>query len=60
MKNNYSVQNDISDSLMEEIKAALVSVKTFGSVEIFIQKGNVTQITVRKIKKTTQSTSLSA
>ena len=59
MKNNYSIQNDISDTLLEEIKVALQSVKTFGSVEIFIQKGSVTQITVRKIQKTTQSTSLS-
>lgn len=58
MNNNYSIQN-ISDTLMEEIKSALQSVKTFGSVEIFIQKGLVTQITVRKIQKTAQSTPLS-
>ncbi len=51
MNNNYSVQN-ISNELLEEIKNALVSVSNFGSVEIFVQQGNVTQITVRKIKKT--------
>lgn len=50
---NYSIKN-ISDSLMGEIKGALQSVKAFGSVEIYIQNGTVTQITVRNIKKTTK------
>lgn len=47
---DYSVQ-DISEALLEEIKTALYSVKQYGSVEIFIQKGCVTQITARKISK---------
>jgi hypothetical protein len=50
MNNNYSVQK-MSDELLDEIKNALESVKNFGSVEIYIQKGFVTQITVRKIRK---------
>ncbi len=50
---NYSNKN-ISESLMTEVKSALQSVKSFGSVEIYIQKGTVTQITVRNIKKTTK------
>lgn len=54
MKNDFSVQQ-ISDTLLSEIKDALKSVKHFGSVEIYIQKGLVTQITVRKIKKTTNT-----
>jgi len=37
---------------MAEIRSALNSVKAFGSVEVYIQKGVVTQITVRNIKKT--------
>ena len=37
---------------MSEVKSALQSVKTYGSVEIYIQNGIVTQITVRNIKKT--------
>jgi len=50
---NYSTKN-ISDSLMLELKNALQSVKTYGSVEIYIQKATVTQITVRNIKKTSK------
>jgi len=42
----------ISHSVVEEITSALKSVRHFGSVEIYIQKGVVTQITVRNIKKT--------
>lgn len=38
--------------LVIEITKALKSVQGFGSVEIYVQNGNVTQITVRKIKKT--------
>lgn len=48
--NDYSV-HDISDVLIDEIKSALKNVKTYGSVEIYVQKGCVTQITVRKISK---------
>jgi hypothetical protein len=47
----YSTKK-ISKTLVYEIKKALKSVKTYGSVEIYIQNGSVTQITVRQIKKT--------
>ncbi len=42
----------ISSNLIEEIKKALKSVPSYGSIEIYVQDGNVTQITVRNIKKT--------
>jgi len=48
---NFSSQK-ISPALVDEISLALKSVKYFGSIEIYIQKGVVTQITVRNIKKT--------
>ena len=51
MRNDYAT-NKISDTLITEIKKALQSVATYGSVEIYIQKGIVSQITVRNIKKT--------
>jgi hypothetical protein len=47
----YSTKK-ISETLVVEIKQALKSVKAYGSVEIFIQDGSVTQITVRNIRKT--------
>jgi hypothetical protein len=47
----YSTQK-ISERLLVEVKNALGSVKTYGSVEIYVQNGVVTQITVRNIKKT--------
>lgn len=50
---DYKIDN-ISPELIEEIKTALKGVKSYGSVEIYIQKGVVTQITVRNIKKTAQ------
>jgi hypothetical protein len=42
----------ISQTLVGEIKKSLKSVKNFGSVEIYVQNGVVTQITVRNIQKT--------
>jgi hypothetical protein len=42
----------ISETLLNEIKSSIKSVKYYGSVEIYIQGGEVTQITVRNIKKT--------
>jgi len=42
----------ISSDLIKEIKVALKSVQAYGSVEIYVQNGVVTQITVRNIKKT--------
>jgi len=47
----YSIKR-ISDTLLQEIKKSIKSVRGFGSVEIFIQNGVVTQLTVRNIKKT--------
>ena len=51
MSTDYSTQN-ISERLTTEIKNALQSVKNYGSIEIYIQNGVVTQITIRNIKKT--------
>lgn len=50
---DYNIES-ISPELIEEIKTALKGVKSYGSVEIYVQKGIVTQITVRNIKKTAQ------
>jgi len=47
----YSI-NRVSETLINEIKKSLKAVRGFGSVENFVQKGTVTQITVRNIKKT--------
>ncbi len=43
---------EISAQVITEIKEALKSVPSYGSIEIYVQNGNVTQITVRNIKKT--------
>lgn len=51
MSTKYSTKN-ISDTLIGEIKNALQSVSLYGSVEIYVQNGVVTQITVRNIRKT--------
>ncbi|KKQ25628.1 MAG: hypothetical protein US62_C0004G0021 [Candidatus Woesebacteria bacterium GW2011_GWA1_37_8] len=51
MKQTYSTKN-ISQVLLNEIKDALKNVTEYGSIEIYIQGGCVTQITTRKIKKT--------
>jgi hypothetical protein len=42
---------DLPDALLEELSRAL-SGMTFGSIELYVQNGVVTQITVRNIKKT--------
>lgn len=42
----------LSDSLMTEIVTAVSAIGSYGSVEIYIQDGMVTQITSRTIKKT--------
>ena len=47
----YSTKK-ISKTLVVEITDALKSVKSYGSVEIYIQNGAVSQISVRNIKKT--------
>jgi hypothetical protein len=51
MQQDYSVKR-ISEALLIDIKKSLKGVKNYGSVEIFVQNGMVTQITVRNIKKT--------
>lgn len=38
-------------SFMDEIQTALSSIR-FGSVEVYVQDGVITQLTVRNIKKT--------
>lgn len=48
---DYSIKK-ISDGLLQEIKLALQGVDDYGSVEIFVQDGVVTQVTVRNIRKT--------
>ncbi len=47
----YSSQK-ITRQLIAEIKDAIKNVGRYGSVELYIQDGAVTQITVRRIKKT--------
>ena len=41
----------ISDRLIEEIKEALKGLD-FGSIELYVQNGEITQITRRDIRKT--------
>ena len=48
---DYSTKK-VSRRLLEEIKKALKSIESFGSVEVYVQDNIVTQITVRNIKKT--------
>lgn len=50
----YSVRK-ITPKLITEISTALQSVGNYGSVEIYIQQGNVIQITYRRIIKTLKS-----
>jgi hypothetical protein len=53
MITEYSTKK-ISGTLIREVKNALQSVNSYGSVEIYVQNGVVTQITVRNIKKTSK------
>ncbi len=48
---DYSTKR-VSPTLLDEIKTALKSIQSFGSVEIYVQDNTVTQISVRTIKKT--------
>ena len=50
-RKDYSIKR-FSRSLVLEIKKAIKDIKTHGSVEIFVQEGQVTQITTRNIHKT--------
>lgn len=52
---DYSTKN-MSPILLTEIKQALKSVDNYGSIEIYVNGGVVTQVTVRNIKKTTGGT----
>lgn len=47
-----SLTNGYSQELIDEIVVALKRVGAYGSIEIYVQNSNVTQITVRNIKKT--------
>ena len=49
-QHEYSVKK-ISPTLVVEVKRALKSITSHGSVEIYVQSGVVTQITVRNIRK---------
>jgi len=54
-QHEYSVRK-ISPTLLVEVKKALKSITSHGSVEIYVQSGVVTQITVRNIRKTGNGT----
>ena len=54
-QHEYSVKK-ISPTLVVEVKRALKSITSHGSVEIYVQSGVVTQITVRNIRKTGNGT----
>lgn len=45
------INTRIPSSLLEELERSLVNM-SFGSIEIYVNDGVVTQITVRNIKKT--------
>jgi hypothetical protein len=49
---DYSIDKEVSTKLLGELKEALKSIQSYGSVEIIVQNKTVTQITVRNIKKT--------
>ncbi len=50
--NNINHKNSVTSSLLKEIIESINSVRPFGSVEIYVQNSEVTQITMRKIRKT--------
>lgn len=45
----------INDKFLQDLVAALKDLDGWGSVEIYVQNGKVTQITKRAIKKTNHS-----
>jgi hypothetical protein len=51
-KPTYTNTKRVDPLLVEEIVKALHTVTGYGSIEIYIQDHQVTQITVRTIKKT--------
>ena len=48
-------KNPINNTLMVELDQALKELGGWGSVEVYVQNGKVTQITKRAIKKTNHS-----
>lgn len=48
-------QPKINNRLIDEVTQALEELNGWGSVEIYVQNGKVTQITKRAIKKTNYS-----
>jgi len=48
-------KNSINSNLLEELSQALKELGGWGSVEVYVQNGKVTQITKRAIKKTNHS-----
>ncbi len=42
----------VTSKIVQQIILSLKDVKGYGSVEIYVQNGHVTQITTRKIRKT--------
>jgi hypothetical protein len=51
-KHKEYIPTVVTTGLLEEIQEALKNIRGWGSVEIFVQKGRVTQITERNIRKT--------
>jgi len=49
MKKNFP---KIDDSLIADLSTALIELDGWGSVELYVQNGKITQITKRAIKKT--------
>jgi len=55
MNQTYSTSK-ISKELIKDITTSLAQIKDFGSLEVYVQEGVVTQISVRTIKKTPKIT----
>jgi hypothetical protein len=49
---NKPPKNLIDNALLREVASALKELEGWGSVEVFVQNGKVTQITKKAIKKT--------
>lgn len=49
---NYSTR-EVSQELVNEITEALMNIRGWGSIEIYVQDHEVVQITERNIRKTT-------
>lgn len=51
---DYSTRR-ITKNLLDEVKTALKNVRGWGSIEVYVQDHKVTQITERKISKTSHN-----